>query len=100
MHKVKIKWIDQKDGGRKSPPSLGKYFSVARFPEDTQWQNNAWSVVFILESLEENSNGCYSIGLVDFIMENAPKERLYIHDKFDIYEGPKMVANVYLIKDN
>ncbi|WP_145476282.1 hypothetical protein [Yersinia similis] len=50
IHNVKIEWLTCEEGGRKTISPKGKYFSVARFPEDINWQNNAWSVFFELES--------------------------------------------------
>lgn len=46
MHNVKIEWLTCEEGGRKNIPPKGKYFSVARFPEDINWQNNA-GVLFL-----------------------------------------------------
>ncbi|CNB75174.1 hypothetical protein [Yersinia pseudotuberculosis] len=96
MHHVKVEWLTYEECGRKTIPSKGKYFSVARFPEDINWQNNAWSVVFELESPTHERGKSISSGTVSFLVDNAPQERMPNHFSFDIYEGPKKVANVYL----
>lgn len=94
---VKIKWLTSNEGGRKSPPPVGKYFSVARFPSDQEWQSNAWSVVFdLLPPIDVD--GCkLSEGNVSFMMDNAPKERFEKYDRFDIYEGPHKVGLVSIV---
>lgn len=96
MHNVKIEWLTFEEGGRKKIPPKGKYFSVARFPEDTNWQNNAWSVVFELESPMHKYGKSITLGTVVFLVDNAPQERMLNHSSFEIYEGPKKVADVYL----
>ncbi|AMG66112.1 MULTISPECIES: hypothetical protein [Providencia] len=96
MHLVKIKWVQKKDGGRSMPPSVGRYYAVSRFPEDINWQNNAWSVIFDIHSTKLENDEFISEGGVDFLMDNAPKERMEKHSTFDIYEGPKKVATVFL----
>lgn len=97
MHLVKIEWVGADKGGRKSIPSEGKYYSVAKFPEYTVWQNNAWSVVFELEKKQLEGESIISFGAVDFLMDTAPKERMEKYRQFEIYEGPKKVADVFLI---
>ena len=99
MYSVKIEWIAANKGGRKSMPPEGKYYSVARFPEDIIWQNNAWSVVFELENKKVEGEKVISFGTVDFLMDTAPRERMEKHNQFEIYEGPKKVADVFLIRD-
>ena len=45
MYRAKVVWLTEKEGGRRSAPPIGRYYSVSRFPdEQTDWQNNAWSV--------------------------------------------------------
>ncbi|QXO74118.1 MULTISPECIES: hypothetical protein [Morganella] len=99
MFPVKIKWIPFDEGGRKTIPPEGKYYSVARFSEDIKWQNNAWSVVFDLEKQKKEGDRIVSFGTVNFLMETAPKDRMEKNDQFEIYEGPKKVANVFLCRD-
>ncbi|WP_221622558.1 MULTISPECIES: hypothetical protein [unclassified Burkholderia] len=90
-------WISEAKGGRKKPPSAGRYYSVSRFPEDVDWQNNAWSVVFDLFDPCQSNGEVVSFGEVDFLVNNAPKERVLNHKIFDIYEGPKKVAEVTVL---
>ncbi|QNQ20248.1 hypothetical protein HF650_10990 [Kosakonia sp. SMBL-WEM22] len=100
MYQVKVEWISARDGGRKAPPPAGRYFAVSRFPEDKEWQNNAWSVVFELTATlmpADKNDSFVSEGSVRFLVENAPHERMKKSSCFDIYEGPKKVAKVFLL---
>ncbi|QCT21072.1 hypothetical protein FEM41_16180 [Jejubacter calystegiae] len=97
MVHVKIVWVSFQEGGRKSVPPEGRYFSVARFPDDINWQNNAWSVVFELEAPEESIDETVSYGTVKFLVDNAPTEKMAEFSSFDIYEGPKKVAQVIIL---
>lgn len=92
MYQVKVEWISAQDGGRKIPPPVGYYYAVSRFPEDTNWQNNAWSVAFNFESIKKKNNDneeYVSEGTVHFLVEDAPHERMEKNKYFYIYEGQK-----------
>lgn len=97
MYPVKIVWIPPEKGGRKSIPPEGKYYSVSRFPDDTDPQDNAWSVVFQLKNQENKAGKIISFGLVDFLVDWAPREKFEKHDQFEIYEGFKKVADVIIL---
>jgi len=97
MYPVRIEWLPPDEGGRKSIPLGGKYYSVSRFPEDEAWQSNAWSVVFELKKKTVEGEIIVSYGTVGFLMDAAPKERMEKYDCFEIYEGPQKVANVFLL---
>lgn len=97
MHLVKVEWCSVEDGGRKTIPSKGRYFSVAKFHEDILSQNNTWSVVFELESSCLESGKVISMGVVDFLMDTAPQEKMKENKSFEIYEGPKKVATVIFL---
>jgi hypothetical protein len=97
MYPVKIEWLPPDKRGRKSIPIEGNYFCVSRFPEDEVWQNNAWSVVFELNKQKAEGGIIVSYGIVDFLMDTAPKERMEKYGHFEIYEGPKKVADVFLL---
>ncbi|MBP2858908.1 hypothetical protein J8657_15000 [Dickeya oryzae] len=98
MKTVKVKWFSANEGGRKNPPPVGRYFSVARFPDDKVWQNNAWSVVLDLSPPENIGGDKISSGFLDFMMDNAPKEKLEENDTFEIYEGPHKVGVVSILE--
>ncbi|EAA3764184.1 hypothetical protein C5D22_17210 [Salmonella enterica subsp. enterica serovar Newport] len=78
-------------------PLEGKYYSLSRFPEDEVWKINAWSVVFELKKKKIEGEIIVSYGTVDFLMNTAPQERMEKYECFEIYEGLKKVANVFLL---
>lgn len=99
MYEVKVEWISAQDGGRETPPPVGDYFAVSRFPEDTHWQNNAWSVAFKFQLIRKKDQGndeYVSEGTVHFLVEGAPHERMEKNEYFFIYEGAKIVAKVFI----
>lgn len=96
MPAIKIKWQSTDAGGRKHPPPAGKYFSVARFSDDSKWQDHAWSVVFQLSRHETVEGHDFSSGTVEFLMPDAPSHKFDIHTTFDIYEGPHKVGTVHI----
>ncbi|QZN97397.1 hypothetical protein [Symbiopectobacterium purcellii] len=98
MVNVNVKWLSPDEGGRQTPPPGGRYLSIARFPDDTTWQNNAWSVIFDLSPPKSINGYKVSAGTVEFMMDNAPKEQLNNHDAFEIYEGPHKVGVVYILE--
>ncbi|KAA8993527.1 hypothetical protein FJU30_26640 [Affinibrenneria salicis] len=98
MATVKVKWLNPNEGGRKNPPPTGRYYSVARFPDDKTWQNNAWSVIFELSPPQDVDDHKLSSGSVSFMMENAPMEKMSDYDSFEIYEGPHKVGIVFIEK--
>ncbi|VWC69341.1 hypothetical protein [Burkholderia lata] len=97
MHSVRVVWFSKDEGGRKQPPVAGKYYSVSRFPEDFKWQSNAWSVVFDLKDPYWDGARMVSLGDVDFLVKDAPTERMINHKSFYIYEGPKKVGEVAIL---
>ena len=63
MYRVKVVWLTENEGGRRSAPPIGRYYPVSRFPEEkTDWQNNAWSVVFELEKPNVTDGRIVSMG--------------------------------------
>ena len=92
----KIVWVPYESGGRQTTPSKGMYHSVAKFPQDTDWPNNAWSVVFNIKNHISAEDLRKSFGTVRFLVENAPHDRFCINEQFEIYEGPKKIANIFI----
>lgn len=87
--KAKVCWIPHKKGGRLAPPPQGtKYCPLVFFGESVNQTNN-WSADIICGYFD--SNLC---GIVDFsfLSEKAPYQYLYSGNKFELYEGPKLVA--------
>jgi hypothetical protein len=96
MIDAKITWITHEKGGRKTVPPEGRYFAVAKFQEDIDWQSTAWSVVFDLKAPVYEHSTLVSYGKVRFLADSAPQDRMIKGEKFEIYEGPKKVGDVSL----
>ncbi|WP_369310286.1 hypothetical protein [Providencia rettgeri] len=90
-----IEWLSAQEGGRQQPPAIGPYYAVARFSIKPA---ESWSVVFQLEFHLRNSDSRQiSRGTVRFLVDHAPHEYLVNYHSFDIYEGPRLVARVFLL---
>jgi hypothetical protein len=96
MIDAKIIWVPPDEGGRRTIPPAGKYYAVAKFPEDIAWEAEAWSVVFELEPAIPEEMKIVSYAKVRFLVDTAPQERMKKNEGFEIYEGPKKVADVIL----
>ncbi|MFJ7142082.1 MAG: hypothetical protein ACN6P5_04685 [Pseudomonas protegens] len=97
MHPVRVEWLLPSEGGRRKNLGRGKYYPVAKFPDDIDWPNNSWSVVLELDEPVQYSEKYMSTGTVRFLMKNAPEEKMHINSQFEIYEGPQKVADVFLL---
>lgn len=94
MYPVTIEWVPAEYGGRKQPPPIGLYYAVSHF--DTG-HSESWSVVFQLEIHLTNSHQQWiSQGKVRFLVKNSPNDYFSQYSSFKIYEGPHLVANVFL----
>ncbi|ESH93008.1 hypothetical protein SEEA1822_12794 [Salmonella enterica subsp. enterica serovar Agona str. 632182-2] len=54
-------------------------------------------MVFELKKKKIEGEIIVSYGTVDFLMNTAPQERMEKYECFEIYEGLKKVANVFLL---
>ena len=97
MNPAKITWIPHRDGGRATTPQGGKYFAVAQFDDDKNWDCISWSVKFELLPPILEDDISISYGKVDFLFDTAPKSRLISGNSFYVYEGPKKVAKIELL---
>ena len=90
---VKVRWHGKKSFNL---PAGKKYITVAKFSEDLDWENGAWSIVLEFKTApKEQGNPCN--GSAHFLMPNAPWERLKIGNKFELYEGDSLVASVEIV---
>jgi len=94
--KVKIHWLSLDEGGRKTIPPKGRFFSVARFDDYVDNIHNEWSVVFDLDHPIFEGGAAVSLGTVGFLVKNSPQEKMDNCTRFFIYEGRKKVARVDL----
>ena len=94
MFPVTIEWVLTKNGGRNQLPPIGLYYAVAHF--DIPNSKN-WSVVFQLEIHLINSHQLWlTQGKVRFLVDHAPNDYFKHLSTFKIFEGPRLVANVFL----
>lgn len=86
-----IRWVPASRGGRRQPPSPATgYCCVPRFEDDPSFASGAWSLRIVGAS---EMNGPDVIDAkVSFVMPDAPHELLHEGCRFELMEGPKVVA--------
>lgn len=90
---VKIIWLTSIEGGRQSPPPLsGFYYPTTQLP----YKPNNWSLAIEITHTQKESEHWVSEGNMQFLVEHAPHHLLEELEKFEIYEGPKKVADVFI----
>jgi hypothetical protein len=78
-------------------PQGNQYTSVAKFEEDKDtWEQEAWSIVLEFDNTPAKQ-GNPSRGTAKFLVENGPIERLVIGNRFEMYEGKVIVAEVEIL---
>lgn len=92
-HPCRVYWTPRESGGRDEPFAGVWYSTSAKFPEQTDWQVDGWSVVLEFDtppSEQENP----SMGKARFLVEDAPADWLFPGQAFEMYEGRRMTAQV------
>ena len=89
---VSIEWDTKKIA---SVPQNGIYSTVAKFDEDVDWQNEAWSILLRFDP--PKSGSITSKGRAEFLMLNGPYERLKKGCTFEMYEGRNRSAIVTVL---
>lgn len=89
----RVYWTPREHGGRDEPFAGVWYSTSAKFPEQTNWQVDGWSVVLEFET-PPSEQGSPSIGKVSFLVDEAPDEWLFPGQIFEMYEGKRMTAKV------
>ncbi len=94
---AKIRWLTKVEGGRAAPPSGSgprPYTTVVRFDGDAWPADDTWSLV--VDKIE--SEGDYGwTAQVRFLVPEAPTEKLFSGQRFELYEGTKLVATGTLL---
>ena len=87
--KVFLRWTPEYEGGRKTifPPGM-RYCPVIA-SEGIPSDHTLWSVSVINDSVD----GRKAIATMSFLSPEAPHELLRSGLVFDLYDGPKIVAN-------
>ncbi|HEY0613736.1 MAG TPA: hypothetical protein VGC96_03805 [Candidatus Elarobacter sp.] len=88
--KAQITWFRHAQGGRRQLPSVSTYRSVARFDDDPNYSLGTWDVEvrFVKPPGYERP----SPAIVSFLSEEAPNQLLHAGSRFELTEGPKVVA--------
>ncbi len=90
---VRVEWLGEK---LQNLPNSSQYSTVAKFDNDKNFLDNAWSIV--LEFLvPAKSQGNPSFATARFLMKNAPHEKLSENAMFELFEGKSCVANVSVL---
>lgn len=97
MKSVIVNWANAQAGGRKTPFPGGLYYPIAIFPNDDR-KVNSWSVVLKLSSPKLEMGQYLSVGTCRYLSEDAPSQNFDNFKCFDIYEGPRKVASVAILK--
>ena len=85
-----ISWIPADQGGRQHAPAGPTYTTVARFEEDENWPQDAWTLVVKL--LRPLGDGRYSLAEIAFLADQGPAALLHRGSRFVLLEGPRRVA--------
>jgi hypothetical protein len=94
---ARIQWLRSGEGGRKQPPSGPTYTTVARFEQQgDQWINDAWSLVLDFMGVPDE-HFCH-LAKVRFLAEGGPSAWLQEGSRFELMEGPKVVARGLIIR--
>ena len=92
---AQVTWIPHDKGGRqKHLPNNTKYCPIIIFPEAKT--DGAWSAEILTNSINDNNE---SIIKISFLFPEAPTNLLKPGEKFELYEGAKMVASGILIRE-
>jgi len=73
------------------------YSTVALFPDHlSEFEEQAWSVSIRFDS-PPTDQGNPSLGIAEFLSDDAPHERLRAGTFFELYEGPRLTAVVEVL---
>jgi hypothetical protein len=97
-HPARVRWYTVEEDGRKAPPSSGgRFCTVARFPDDPTWPDEAWSVVvYFKEPVADDGSVMAHVAFL--IPEEAPNERLRPGARFELLDGPRPIADVEVLQ--
>lgn len=93
--KTKIRWLTKEEGGRRNIIPIGIQYCPIIIFEDLEPPINAdgrevlWSAeIYNIEINEKNE----SYANLSYLFDNAPKQFLQIGNRFNLYEGLRLVA--------
>ena len=95
-HLAQIQWLSSREGGRQQLPPGPRYTTVARFEEQgDKWTEDAWSLV--VEYVTPPDEHLSHIAKVHFLASGGPSAWMHAGAKFELMEGPKIVARGQII---
>ena len=89
--KAKISWIPASAGGRKRLPRGPIYSTVASFEDDWGQSPLSWSIIAEFLQAPDPKSGC-TLANIRFLAPNAPLALLHPGSRFQLFEGPRLVA--------
>jgi len=91
---ARIHWIPATEGGRKHPPVGPRYSTVVKFEHEAeQWPQVAWSIV------ADFKNEFRTEAEINFLSPDAPLHLLEPDNKFELYEGRRLIARGEALKE-
>lgn len=97
---ARVAWLTSSEGGRTALPDGLRYITIGKFPDEgPEWPNGAWSVVLNFAT-PPSVQGNPSFGEASFLMDTAPPNRLFVGQRFELFEGLKKVAVVDVLGDS
>jgi hypothetical protein len=96
---ARIHWLPAAEGGRKHPPLGSRYSTAARFEKEAKkWPQEAWSIVAEF-SKEVGDSSCVEAE-IRFLTPEAPAHLLEPGNKFELYEGRRLVARGEILEES
>jgi hypothetical protein len=93
--KAKIQWLKPDEGGRKTPLGHGfRYYPLVEFENFTD-TDCSWSADMIWH--DQLDDALTTIADFSFLVEEAPFHLLKSGNKFNLFEGKRLVAIGYIL---
>ena len=87
-YRATICWISKQKGGRSTIPSGDKYAPIIKVCKIEPNTSDFWSIFVVNEKIISKSK---TIATLKYLSDFAP-DNLCEGDKFELYEGPNLVA--------
>jgi hypothetical protein len=84
-----VKWLTRSEGGRTNPPVPPTYCGIVQF-EGEDISEEAWDLC--LTFYEPVDQSMITLAEVKYRVDSAPSERLVPGARFQLLEGPRVVA--------
>ncbi len=88
---AKIEWVSFEKGGRRVIPPIGTRYCPLIMLDDEK--EKKWSIDFVCPDFNKTDLIEFS-----FLVDGAPTEKIILKKTYDLYEGKKKVAKLYIKK--